>query len=261
MSDGVVGAFIGAGVALVVAAVAAVVAVYQITKQARMGLKVELYREVLAAIGTQGEAESELSTKLGVLSSLIALWLRRDEFGGNRPNPSTSWAELHDLSFKAQTEGAELMCLIEKWLIVDPRLDIFKLAFGSALHDMRQAWGPLSSALGAVVPVVPGGPFPAEAPDNTLEAVRAAIQQFLDALSKLGVWAADFQLEMQCLLLSDLFDNQPMHRVPLDPQFFVVRLDQYDVLKGYFLKQTAWGREMQEIEERTKAEIAKRLAA
>ena len=259
MSDGVVSALIGAGVAIVVAGLTAIVAVYQITKQARMGLKVELYREVLAAKGAQGDAEGELSTKLGVLSSLIALWLRRGEFGGNRPNPSTTWAELHDLNFKAQSEGAELMCLIEKWLIVDPRLDVFKLAFGSALHDMRQAWAPLSNALGAVVPVVPGAPFPAEAPDNILEAVRAAIQQFLDALSKLGVWAADFQIEMQCLLLSDLFYNEPTHSIPLDPQFFVVRLDQYDLLTSYFLKQTAWGREMQAVEERTKTEIAKRL--
>ena len=260
MSDGVVGALIGAGVALLVAGFAAVVAVYQITKQARMGLKVELYREVLTAIGSQGDAERDLSTKLAVLGSLIALWLRRHEFGGSRPNPSTSWAELHDLSFKAQMEGAELVCLIEKWLIVDPRLDIFKLAFGSALHDMRQAWASLSDTLGAVVPIVPGGPFPSEAPDDTLEAVGAAIQRFQNSLSKLGAWAADFQLEMQCLLLSDLFDNEPSHRVPLDPQLLVVRLDQYVMLKAYFMQQTAWGREMRAVEERTKAEIAKRFA-
>lgn len=178
MSDGVVGALIGAAVTLLVAGIGALVAVYQITKQAGMGLKGELYREVLAAIASQGDAERDLSTKLGVLSSLIALWLRQEEFGGNRPNPSTSWAELHDLNIKAQTQGAELMCLVEKWLIVDPRLDMFKLAFGSALHDMTQAWAPLSNALGAVVPAMPGAPFPPEANDHTLQRVQAAIHCF-----------------------------------------------------------------------------------
>jgi hypothetical protein len=256
MDQGLVVVLISAAVTLIGVGVAAAVAVYQITKQARMGLKVELYREVLAAIGTQGKAEGELSTKLTTLNSLIALWIRKDSFGGVRPTPSTSWAELHDLNYKAQTEGAELMCLIEKWQIVDPRLNVFRLAFGSALHDMRQAWALLSEELALVVPVLPGAPIPPEPEKEVLEAISAANQTFQDALSKLGAWVADFQLEMQWLLLADLFDNGPSYREPLDPQFFVVRLDRYDTLKEYFLEQTPWGREMRAVNERAKAQIA-----
>ena len=256
MSEGLVGVLIGAAAALIVAAIAAAAAVYQITKQARMGLKVELYREALAAVEAQGDAERALSTKFHILKSLIQVWQRPEQFGGIRPNASTSWAELHDLSYKAQGEAAEMMTLIEKWQIVEPKLDVFRLAFGSASHDLREAWMRLSQVVGRVVPTVPGGPAPPQPSTETLDATAAAIDPLLNAASRLSAWVADFQLEMQALLLSDLFPNELQRREPLDPRFFVVRLDRYAALKEHFLNETAWGREMQAVNERTKKEIA-----
>jgi hypothetical protein len=256
MEGELLGAVIAAAVALFGIGVTAAVAVFQITKQARMGLKVELYREALSAIDSQGDTERELSTKLRVLKSLISVWQKPEQFGGIRPNSTTSWSEFHDLSYKAQGEAAELMILIEKWQIVEPKLDLFRLAFGSASHDLRQAWMRLEQPLGAIVATVPGGPIPQQPPKEALDVATEAIDSVLNAASTLSSWVADFQLEMQSLLLSDLFKNDLKHREPLDPQFFVVRLDRYDSQKDHFLNRTAWGREMQAVNARTKAEIA-----
>lgn len=258
MDSTIIAALIGAGVAVLGSGAAAAVATYQVTKQVRSGLKVELYREILGTIEKQGDAERELSTKLRILNSLIGVWLRPDQFPGDRPSPNTTWAELNDLFHKCQTDGADLMIFIEKWQIVDPRLDVFRLAFGVALRDLRKAWHPLAQAVGAVVAAMPGTPVPALPSKESLEAVLKVSDDLINAASKLSAWAADFQLEVQALLLSDLFPNKLTHRVPLDPEYFVVSLDHAEALRDYFENRTPWGLEMKVINERTRQLIAQR---
>lgn len=249
---------IGAGAALAGAGVTAVAAIYAINRQTRMALKLELYREALQAIDKQSDSERELSTKLRVLNSLINVWEEPEKFGGLRPAPNTSWSELHELFYRCQGEGADLMIIIERWQIIDPRLHVFRLAFGSAVHDLREAWAPLSRILSTVVPPVVGGEVPQPVGKLVLGDVKVASTQVIDAASKLSAWVADFQLEMQALALSDLFKNPVVHREPLDPDYFVVRLDQAKALTDYFEKHTGWGREIAAINARTKAIIAQR---
>ena len=225
--------------------------------QARSGLKVELYKEFLRAVADQSDAEAELSTKLRVLNSLIGVWLSPEQFGGFRPTPNTNWAELNDLASKCQGQGANLMILIEKWQIVEPRLDLFRLAFGVALHEIRATWQAVSVLAGAALPPVGSGPLP-QVPNEALQGLRAANEALINAASKLSAWVVDFQLEVQAELLSDLFSNSLTHREPIDPEFFVVRLDQYDALQDYFENRTAWGLEMKAINERTRQIIAER---
>lgn len=261
MDQALVGGLLAAGTGVVGVILTAAAAAYHITKQARTTLKVELYREIISAVEKQSDAEGELSTKLRILNSLISVWLLPEQFGGSPPGPNTSWAELNTLHYQSQSEGADLMILIEKWQIVDPRLELFRLAFGVALHDIRTAWAPLSQSVGYVVPPIPGTPAPELPSKDVLNGIRRATDSFLNAMSVLSSWAADFQVEMQSLLLSDLFRNPVTRREPLDPDFFVVRLDRFQEQKEYFLNQTAWGREMKAINERTSAEISRRVAA
>jgi hypothetical protein len=197
MDSGIIAALIGGAIALLSIAVAAGVAVYQITKQARMALKVELYREIISAIEKQSGAERDLSTKLRVLNSLIAIWQAPEQFRGIQlPTSNTSWSELNELCFKSQYEAAELMILIEKWQIVDPRLEVFRMAFGVGLRDLREAWTPLSHMLSAVVPPMTGTPTPELPPKDALEKLKFASDGVLSAASKISAWAADFQLEL-----------------------------------------------------------------
>jgi hypothetical protein len=60
------------------------------------------------------------------------------------------------------------------------------------------------------------------------------------------------------VLLSDLFSNELKHREPLDPDLFVIRLDQAKVLEDYFENKTPWGMEHKIIQARTKEIIAQR---
>lgn len=240
MDAGIIAALIGAAVTLLGIGVAAAVAVFQVTRQARSGLKVDLYKEILRSVADQGDAEGQLSMTLRVLNSLIPVWLAPEQFGGVRPIPNTSWAELNELAYRCQGQGADLMLLIEKWQIVEPKLDLFRMAFGVALHEIREAWQGVSALLGAVVPPIAGSPQPPVPPKETLERLNTANVALITAASKLSAWVADFQLEVQAALLSDLFPNPLAHREPSDPEYFVVRLDRYETLKDYFENRTAW---------------------
>jgi hypothetical protein len=258
MDSVITAALIGAIVALVGWGVAGAVAVYQVTKQARSALKVDLYKEVLSAVANQGEAERELSTKLRILNSLFGVWLSPEQFGGLRPAPNTTWAELNELVYKCQGQGADLMILIERWQIVDPRLDLFRMAFGVALRDIREAWQPVSELASAVVPPIAGAAPPELPPKETLQRLKASNEGVINAASKLSAWVADFQLEVQAVLLSDLFPNRLSHRQPIDPEYFVIRLDRFDALKDYFENKTPWGLEMRVINEQTRRLVAQR---
>lgn len=257
MAPSLVGVLVGAAVSIVGFGVTVAVAIYQVTKQARSGLKVELYKDFLGAVDDQSNAEAELSTKLRVLNSLIGVWLAPEQFPGYRPNPNTNWAELNDLASKCQTQAANLMTLIEKWQIVEPKLDLFRLAFGVALREIRATWQAVSALAGATLPPVDRGPFP-QITNEALEALKAANEALINAASRLSAWVVDFQLEVQAVLLSDLFSAKLTHREPIDPEFFVVRLDQYDSLKDFFENRTAWGLEMKAINEQTKQIVADR---
>jgi hypothetical protein len=150
------------------------------------------------------------------------------------------------------------MILIERWQIVDPRLDVFRLAFGVALRDLREAWQPLAQLVSGVVAPMPGAAPPQLPPKETLQKIKEASDGVLHAAGKLSSWVADFQLEVQSLLLSDLFPNKLKHREPLDPELFVVRLDRAAALRDYFENRTPWGMEMKVINHRTRQQIARK---
>ncbi len=78
-----------------------------------------------------------------------------------------------------------------------------------------------------------------------------------DALDTLSMYVTDFQVEMQNLLLADLFGHKADHRKPIDPRKFVVRLDQRDALMQRFQDDTDWGR----LEQASNENVRRRLAA
>lgn len=261
LDNSIITAIIGSAVTLIGVAVAGTVAVYQITKQARTGLKVDLYREIITGVDRQSEGERQLSTKLRVLSSLNGIWLAPDQFPGPKPSPNVTWIELNELVQKCQVDAADLMITIERWQIVDPRIDIFRMAFGVALREIRATWGPLSQSASAVLAVMPGGPVPQDPPRDMLERLLSESLNLLRAAAKLSAWVSDFQLEVQGLMLSDLFRNRLTHRIPLDPEYFVIRLDRFAAIKDYFENRTTWGLEQQVINARIKEQVAARFPA
>ena len=123
----------------------------------------------------------------------------------------------------------------------------------SALHDYREAqtayfrlvmhWTPADKPTSSN-----GETYPWTPPDaNAFESIRTLGASLTDTLSTFGSYIYDMQIEMQNLLLGDLFPYRVPLRQPLDPKYVVVRLDRSDELKAYFETQTPYGKRNIEI--------------
>ena len=62
----------------------------------------------------------------------------------------------------------------------------------------------------------------------------------------------DFQVEMQRLLLRELFKHDVPIREPIGPSIIVLNLRNHRALTKHFMEETAWGRYMKAIEDDTR---------
>jgi hypothetical protein len=141
--------------------------------------------------------------------------------------------------------------LVEHWLIVEPRLDLFKLAVNVGLHDVRAAWPTFSIAAHVLPPANVHKDGEWRPPADAILFLAGESDAFVGQLMKLNAWVSDFQGVMQTQLLGDLFCHKVPPREPLDPAMFAIRLDQYDELKRR-LNDSPWGREAQATNERVR---------
>ena len=228
---------------LIAGLVAAAAAVYQIARQARLRLKLEIYREILGTRTEHADAIREVSTKIHILKSQLGIWAEPERFGGICPPPNTSAAELNLLVHRALMKAADISILTEQWQIIDRRIDLFRLAMGSAAHDVRTEWVPFIQIATTVLPPEQGKPSNhAKASSEVLRMLGDQCDRMQEALSRLDAWSHDFGQEMQNLLLSGLFRHRIPPREPIDPSMFALRLDRYDQLSRHFETETPWAR-------------------
>lgn len=109
--------------------------------------------------------------------------------------------------------------------------------------------------------------MPTQAPDGTMFDYTpppidsaAKVKHLCDTACELLVdatsYTEDYTVELQNALLGDLFGTRVPHRVPLDPQSKVITLDRAEELERFFETSTAWGKNMAEVNDRTKASLA-----
>lgn len=152
----------------------------------------------------------------------------------------------------------QLIFLIEERRILDPRIVIFRDALHVASYDLQLAFDreaqlslmkafPIERSNGQIDPYTP--PTAAE-----ILSFRQAIDLMTDALADLSSYAEDFIVELQNLLLGDVFGHVVEHRKPLDPSRRVIRLTDYDALSQW-IATTPWGIECTRVERETLARI------
>lgn len=264
------GAIIGAFATVATAVIGAIVVIKQIGKQARLAiyqntrheaskLKLQIYEEFLKVASAATEAEANLSAY--VRNFITSLTFAQDAVRHGYPIriPDERAPELNRLHSEVGHHAAELAFFTERWQIVEPRLDLFQAAINSAAHDIFHAFHLYFEVAMRLMPTEiegqtqPGATFPWSPPDDKAFADLVRLgNALLDCLMDFQCYIADFQTEMQPLLLSELFANAVQPRRPLNPEAVVVRLDDYDRLIHFFTEETPWGKTMQQ----TNAEVA-----
>jgi hypothetical protein len=151
-----------------------------------------------------------------------------------------------------------IIAWVERWNIIDPRLDLFQRATNVASHDVMDAWIAYFTLVSRVMARdMPGGGVAWNEPtDKDLKAVQRLSDTLNDRLMTLSNYLSDFEREMQNLLLGDLFRHQLSPRQPMDPRMRVVTLARYDDLMKHFNEETPWAKAKIEAEERVRKQLA-----
>ncbi len=211
------------------------------TKNEQIKRKVEIYELTLETSRAAQAAASDLTAYLQRFrTSLLFASFQAENKLPVYP-PRENFLEYSELSERSSAAFIAVMTMIESWHIIEPRLDVFRLAMAVGLSELRKS----THAPDILIPqmVVPGHESTWRSPTEAqFKVIDARIEKEADALSRLSAWVADFQVEMQILLLSDLFPNKVVRRQPPDPTKFCIRLDRYaEIMRK--LEDTEWIRD------------------
>lgn len=257
-------AWIQAGGTLLAAAVAVIGIGWQIRAQAALSrqaiidgesrkIKAEMYADGLRLARQVSNSSIELSTKLNITSVSLGHELQAGGPQPAIPTPTRNFQQLLDLQSQVSSDCLALVFLIEERQVVNPEIIIFRDYLLSKLYDLSSVFtDEFPHHFMYVVPTLAGdvvhrAPF---APELWAETI-ASVERALQALSDIEMALEDFNVEMQNLLLSDVFGHNVEHRVPIDPKCQVVSIENAEAIRAA-LARSPWGRTRQRAEEQAR---------
>jgi hypothetical protein len=165
--------------------------------------------------------------------------------------PKQRYKVMRDIENDLAVKVARLIRAVQRWEIVNPKLDLFKYALNNGVFDIQAATKQYHLQTMAILPFADVGPLNMtfNLPDE--EGMAILFEQtdnVCRAVARVQQWIADMQVELQNELLGELFSNKVTTRNDPDPTdeelapFKVLRLDRRDELVSYFENDTEWGR-------------------
>jgi len=234
------------------------VAIRQNAHNQALALKLEIYRDLSQKYAAAIQAEMEFIGFCDSFLSDVQQYEIMQEVGINSDPPRHRSSELMNLDVAAQEAMGSIISIIERYQIVDSRIDIFREAFAFANHERGTHFDKYFLCFLKVMPlpVDDGVLFPWSPPGAdqlaTVEELTVALRRAVD---RRVCWIIDFQAEMQQLLLGDMFPgNMVTRRSAPDPEFFTIRLDQTGSILER-LSGTEWGKRRLVLEKEAQAKF------
>lgn len=251
-------AAIGGASTLLAAVVGAIVIFFQIGRQGKLNresvaenerrrLKSKMYEEVEAACDALADAHSVYQSKLLIATQELQLAAYTHRDGRNYSIPRARIMELVDLNGKFQAALIGLIFLIERRQFIAPNILVFRSALNAAAYGASETFHKKLFPSGMTM-------FPADRPDgegiypyipptpDDADALHSLALTVIGHLHDVIAYAEDFSVEMQNLLVADLFGTTVLHRRPIDPNIRVVKIEDTSELEHYFNEETEWGR-------------------
>ena len=253
------------------ATVGAYLVVWQIGKQARnaiqqnrhneaLKLKLEVYKNITEICRDASVAETRLSSYVRQFEIDVALFRQMHSDGLSWSIPKARASTFLEKKRNLDEKTIELISITEKWQIIDPRIAIFRTAVNVAVHDIQTAFNEYFQVAMRIMPAEltaqpqQGSLFPWHPPnDQSAERLKRLGENLQQALMDLSSYIYDIEVEMQNLLLGELFENKVPARKPIDATLTVLRIDKYEELTAYFENETAWGRNKARTESEVRA--------
>ncbi|NEJ69174.1 hypothetical protein GR197_01265 [Rhizobium phaseoli] len=262
--------FIGAIATVIAATLGALVVIWQNAKQAKrataqvrhteaLKLRMQIYKEIVDLCHNAVDAEVSYSSYARGFVTDLKLYREMSQAGLNWRIPKARAPALFEEQGRFSQAAIALISLTERWGVIHPGLEMYRTAFNVALHDEGIAFTPYRSLAIRLMPAEnPNSPqqgslFPWTLPDAaTIQGLEVATDALINAIDSFGGFIYDFQIDMQNLLVGELFEHRIAPREPLDPKVVVARLDDWKKMKGYFENSTAWGKMKNDTEARVR---------
>lgn len=217
----------------------------------REQLRLKIYQDFSRVIEAVQKKTIDAAMYVSSISTDVNTYVNQVNSDFN-PTPLRSRAiEFNNKHIQASHSIVKLIRLFEKYEIVSPELDIFKLAVNVATYDMVKDLPRLYSFLVQMLPMDgvdnSGNVQLANVRTPTAEQIAkldTLVGAYKSAARDLDCYLFDLNVELQNIFLRRLFDNKVKRRKPIDPKMLVITTESEDVktLRKYFEEETAWGK-------------------
>jgi len=120
----------------------------------RLKLKLRIYEDdILQKIKAAMSAEIALTNYLRAFHLGINMFKIQSKCNMKGSIPKARIPELNEYKYDAIIKAIDLIMFIEEWLIIDGRMDVFKMAFNVTIHDIDKAFGPYLKAALLIYPM------------------------------------------------------------------------------------------------------------
>jgi hypothetical protein len=230
------------------------------TANEQLKRKIEIYEQVLGTTRRADEISVALTGFLNNFTLTLDLIRVSEDLGRQWQPPTARYPQYSELLSEAYAAFTGVITLIESWHIIEPKLDVFRYAISMGMRELTTVVRPIPDPLIYAMPA-PRHEEKWEFPDpQRLEVIKRRVEMEVNAISRLSCWVGDFKIEMQILLLSDLFRKPVERREPEDPDFFCIRLDRYGEIMRT-IGQTDWMAEKTRFEAEARARFLEKNRA
>ena len=235
----------------------------------REKLRLEIYKDYRKTISRASNKIVSASTNAIIIVTHFNIFVNQVSRGIPHMPISNREPAFHEVHFAAINSITDLIIILEEYEIINPNLEIFRIAFSYASHCMSEAFKPFhlvlleflpydvplqdQSRLGTdvIIPKVPS--------KEDLKKISETAQPYIDAAMEAGCYVSDLAKEAQNIFIGSLFPHRLPPRKPIDPRHVVISTVPQEVakLKKYFFEETEWGKNKKRVEEKIRKAVKK----
>lgn len=234
-------------------------------KQFKEKIQHDIFNEIRAIIDESANSYAKLSSKLFGITMKMDSDLFLSEFG-IAPSPIKERPENYqDLHYLFSQSILKLIFILEKYTITDCIFEIFNMAFQSSMYDLSNNFRDIHDSLLKLLPV----DIPKEDQERLgvktiepkfdkkkeLSELKQHIRTYDTKLLDIISYIKDLEIEIQNILLSEIFDNTLQPRKHNDDEYIVISNNtnrSLDEIEHCFMYETEWGKNWQEAKKKVK---------